>query len=268
MAIKTQYDTLDEIPEQYRDLFKEVDGKYVLTEVIGMKSQADIDRLQESLRKERSDHKAVKDKYAFLSDIEPDKLQEMIDRFPELEAAAGGNSAEAVQKQVDAKLAAIKAPLERQIAKLQNELGETQTAVNQYKERETERKIVDAVTTAARKLKVQDCAIEDAILTGRSHLMVDEDGNVVTRDGAPISAGLNAEVWLTEMQSKRAHWWGDSTGGGAGGSKGGNAGANNPWSKENWNMTQQGQVYRENPQKAEQMAKAAGVTIGAIGPKG
>jgi len=267
MAIKTQYDTLEEIPEQYRDLFKEVDGKYVLTEVIGMKTQGDIDRLQESLRKERSDHKAIKDKFAFVADIEVDKLQDMVDRFPELEAAAGGNSAEAVQRQVDAKLAAAKAPLERQITKLQTELGESQTAVTDYKNRETERKIVDAVSTAARKLKVQDCAIEDAILTGRAHLQVDEDGNVVTRDGAPVSAGLSAEVWLTEMQTKRAHWWGESTGGGAGGNKGGGAGPNNPWSKEHWNMTQQGAVYRENPQKAEQMAKAAGVTIGATAPK-
>lgn len=267
MAIKTQYDTLDEIPEQYRDLYKEVEGKYVLTEVIGIKTQADVDRIQEGLRKERADHTALKQKYSFLNGLDIEEVQTKLDKYDELEASASGASTdEKVQKLVDAKINTIKGPLERQINKLTDELNAANGQVKTFQERETERKITDAVTQAARKLKVQDTAIEDAMLTGRAHLTVDEDGNVVTKDGTGMAAGLNAEVWLTELQGKRPHWWGESSGGGAGGGRG-NVGANNPWSKEHWNMTEQGRMYRENPAKAEQMAKAAGVAIGATGPK-
>lgn len=267
MAIKTQYDTIDEIPEQYRDLYKEVDGKYVLTEVIGIKTQADVDRLQSALTKERSDHKVVREKYAFLNGLDTEEVQAKLDKYDELEAANGGASTdEKVQKLVDAKINTVKGPLEREVQKLKNELNESQGQIKTFQERETDRKITDAVLTAARKLKVQDTAIEDAMLTGKAHLTVNEDGNVVTKDGISVSAGLEAEVWLTELQSKRPHWWGESSGGGAGGAKGG-AGPNNPWSKENWNMTAQGQLYRENPAKAEQMAKAAGSFIGATAPK-
>lgn len=44
-------------------------------------------------------------------------------------------------------------------------------------------------------------------------------------------------------------------GGGAGGS------ANNPWSKEHFNLTEQGKMFREDPERARQMAAQHGITI-------
>jgi len=74
-------------------------------------------------------------------------------------------------------------------------------------------------------------------------------------------------VFLTEMQDKRPHWWPKSVGGGAGGSGNGFGGAANPWTAENWNMTQQGAYVKENGMdKATQMAKAAGTTVGGMKP--
>lgn len=37
----------------------------------------------------------------------------------------------------------------------------------------------------------------------------------------------------------------------------------NPWAKENFNLTEQGRIYRENPEQAQTLAAAAGVTINA-----
>jgi hypothetical protein len=56
-------------------------------------------------------------------------------------------------------------------------------------------------------------------------------------------------------------------GGGSGGSQNNfGTGGTNPWSLDGWNMTKQGQYVRENGvEKAEQMAKSAGTTLG--GPK-
>ena len=39
---------------------------------------------------------------------------------------------------------------------------------------------------------------------------------------------------------------------------------NNPFSKEHFNLTEQGKLFRENPQQARALAQAAGVNIGGI----
>lgn len=35
----------------------------------------------------------------------------------------------------------------------------------------------------------------------------------------------------------------------------------NPFAKETWNMTEQGKMFRENPEQARQLAAAAGVKL-------
>jgi phenylalanyl-tRNA synthetase alpha subunit len=42
--------------------------------------------------------------------------------------------------------------------------------------------------------------------------------------------------------------------------KGGQA-FKNPWSKEHWNLTEQGRIFREDPERARQLAAAAGVKL-------
>ena len=87
------YDTIETVPENYRDLYTERDGKFHLTGVKGMKSQADIDRLQTALTKERNDHKATRDKLTTFGDMDPEQVQAQLDRIPELEAAAAAAAA-------------------------------------------------------------------------------------------------------------------------------------------------------------------------------
>jgi hypothetical protein len=40
----------------------------------------------------------------------------------------------------------------------------------------------------------------------------------------------------------------------------------NPWTADNWNMTEQGKIYTSDPSRAEQLAKAAGTTVGGPRP--
>ena len=89
---------------------------------------------------------------------------------------------------------------------------------------------------------------------------------MVTKDGIGVTPGIQPEAWFTDLQGTRKHWWGANIGGGGAGNRGGNNAAENPWSAENWNMTKQGVLVRENPQKAEQLAKLAGTTVGGKKP--
>jgi hypothetical protein len=95
---------------------------------------------------------------------------------------------------------------------------------------------------------------------------VDEDGNITTRDGVGVTPGLTVEQWLTDRQKDRPHWWPRSTGGGAKDSTGRSL-ANNPWSRANWNLSEQGRYVREHgAEKAAAAAKAAGSSVGATAP--
>ena len=81
---------------------------------------------------------------------------------------------------------------------------------------------------------------------------------VFDKDGAPI--GL--EDVLKPMREASPHLF--KAAGGAGGYKpagGGNPPASNPFAKETFNLTEQGRLFKQNPEQARQMAAAAGVKL-------
>lgn len=270
MAIKAIVKTLEEVPEQYRDLYTERNGQFEMTGVEGMKTEADVTRLSSALDKERKDHKAVKDKFSVFGDRTPEQIVEILDRVPELEAAAAGKIDEnKINQMVETRIGSKTAPLQRQIQQLQTQVGEKDKVIEGFTQKERTRSIHDAVRESIGKAQgFQVSAMEDALLLADRVFDVNEEGKVVTKDGVGVTPGIDATVWLTEMQQKRPHWWGTSSGGGStgNGGRGGAGGGANPWTHDNWNMTEQGRIYKENPQRAEQMAKSAGTKVGGMRP--
>lgn len=269
MAIKAIVDKLDDVPEQYRDLYTEKNGKFELTGVEGFKTQADIDRVQSGLVKERNEHKETKTRLSAWGDRKPDEVIAILDRVPELEAAAAGKIDEnKINTMVETRISGKLAPVQRQVQTLTTQLGERDAIIVGFQQKERTRAIHDDVRGAISKTQgFQGSAAEDALMLAERVFEVNEEGKVVTKDGVGVTPGIDATVWLTEMQQKRPHWWGPTQGGGAGGSGGRpNGGGKNPWSHDGWNMTEQAKVYRENPQRAEQMATSAGTKLGGMRP--
>lgn len=264
--LKAILDSLEGVEPHFQSLYTERNGKYELTGIEGVKTQADVDRLQTALTKERNDHKTLKDRFATFGDRKPEDIISALDRIPELEAAAKGNLDEGkLNEIVEGRIKSRLAPVERQAQTLQQQLSEANASLEMLRTKDSLRIVTDAVRGAASKLKVVDSAVEDVTLLAERLFTIDETGAVITKDNVGVTPGISADVWLTDMQAKRPHWWGPSQGGGAGGNRGGNSGVTNPWSKDAWNLTEQGRIYKENSGKAEQLAKAAGTTIG--GPK-
>lgn len=275
MALKAVIDNLDDVDENLRGEYKETkDPKtkatiYVL-DLEGYDALPATRALKDESARNRiaaRDAKVKLDGFSALGDLE--EVQAQLARLPELEAMAEGKVDDSkinviVESRVKAKLA----PVERERDQLKTRVGELETENNGLKGAERTRVIHDAARAAIRKSQgFQATAEEDVLLYAERMLEVDEDGRVVTKDGNGVTPGLDAALWLQEMQPKKAHWWGPTVGGGAGGNRFGAAGGGaNPFSHEHWNVTEQGNVVKSDRRRAEQLAKQAGTTIGGKRP--
>lgn len=268
MGLKAVVENLDNVDERYHDLYEERDGKYQLKRIEGMRTDADVERLQTALSKEREEHRRTKDSYSFLKGMDLDDVRERLDSFEELKIRAekGDVSDEKLDQLVEARIKTKTAPLMRELDQLKGERDQLKETVGTFEAKEKRRTIKDAVTKAAQESKLRSEALEDAVMLAESVMQIDDEGNVITKDGVGVTPGVDPKVWLSDMQERRPHWWPESVGGGANGGRGKAGGGLNPWTAKNWNMTEQGRIFKENPDRAHQMAKAAGTKVGGGRP--
>lgn len=268
--LKDIHDKLEEIPEAYQSLYTERNGKWELTGIQGVKTSADVERLQVGLTKERSDHKITKDKLGTWGEMVHDDVMKKLDRYDELEAASGGNlDDEKIEEIVEKRIGSKIAPYERKVADLEKQNGLLSGENDGYKTSANKRRIDDAVRVAMREYKggkFIDTATDDILMNARNMLEITEDGAIITRDKVDITPGMDVGGWLTDMTAKRPHWQPDSGGGGGNGDLGrGNVG-DNPFTLDNWNKTKQAAYYKEHgEEKTQKLAKMAGTKIN--GPK-
>jgi hypothetical protein len=282
VKLKTIYDKQEDIPEGFGDLYTQKGEKFELTAVEGVKTPADVDRVQSALTKERNDHKIVREKLQLFGDVDPASLPALQEELTEAKAKLDTLTAEGkldegkVQTQIDAAIARAVGPINRDKESLTRRLEvatkniadkEAEIAgVKQEQQQERIRtQIRDAVTLG--KFPVLSTAVDDAVVIGEK-MFEFVDGKLVTKDDGGMTPGLSPAEWTKDMMERRPHWWAASVGGGSQGGKGGGGMSNkdNPWLADNWNVTEQGRLYKESPEKAAQMAQRAGVKIGAIHP--
>lgn len=266
--IEIEYDSIEDVPEAFRELYTEQDGKAVLTHVRGLKTERDVTNVQEALRKEREAKKEVEGQLKAWKGMDPEETKQKLDRIEELETAAGGKlDDDAINKIVESRLKQHTAPLQRQI----EELTEANGALTQERDQATgtikDMRMTSAIRNAAASAKVINTAIPDVEIIAKSAFEMTEDGELITKENSGATPGIGLEAYFREMQQKRPHWFPQSEGGGAGGGDRRAPGGKNPFSAEHWNMTEQGKLVRENRELAEQLAKSAGTTIGGSKPK-
>jgi hypothetical protein len=263
-------DDISTVDSEYQGLYEEREGKHHLTIAVkGMKPEAEFTRVHEALRKERTDHNKTREQLKPFAGLNIEEVQSQLARIPELEIAAEGKiDDKKVDKIVEQRIAGRLGPVQRERDTLKAQNEELTKVVDGYKSKDKTRTIHDAVRTAAQKAKVRDTAVEDALLYAERTFEVDEStGQVIAKDGVGVTPGIDPVTWLTEMTNKRPHWFAESVGGGAGGNRGaGGGGTTNPFTNEHWNLTEQGRLVRENRAQAENMAKAAGTSIGGGKP--
>ena len=268
--IELSYDNLAAVPEAFRSLFEERDGKAILTGVNGMKTQADVDTVKEALRKERENHSATQNLLKPWQALKFDEVTSKLSRFDELEAASKGKIDETkIEEIVNGRLKQKTGPLEVALAERDTTIKTVTEENALLKSNISDRDRNDIVRAAAAQTKVHGTAVADVEMAAKMMMEFDENGKLVTKDGLNgVPAGLDINGFMKAMMKTRPHWWPESEGGGSRGGSGGGIGGKNPWSKDSWNMTEQGRIAREEGMEvATRLAKAAGSSIGATGPK-
>lgn len=171
----------------------------------------------------------------------------------------------------------MKADHQSQLETFQTQIAERDTRVADTMKRLERTLLKTEVATARAEAGCLDDAgvMEDITNAAEKVFEYDADRNaMVIRNGDEgVEFGKDGKnpktlaEWLHEQQKSRRHWWGKSRGGGADGSEDPNfaGGENNPWAKDNWNLTDQGAFIKAHGiEAAEQMAKAAGTVIGGV----
>ena len=263
--LKDEYEEESEIPTGYEKIYtKTDDDKFKMVVHTLVYTQHDRDEIHGTLVKERNLHKETKGKLKIWDGMDHDEVQTSLDRIPELETLAAGNVDEEKLKQVaEARAVALVSPVQRELDQLKVTSNDQVNEITGLKNGNVRRSIRDSLLSVSTEAKVLPTAIEDIMLLGENVFEVTDEGKVLTRSELNnVTPGLEPSVWLSTMVEKRPHWWPPSEGGGAGGGTA-NKFPHNPWTKQYWNMTDQGKIVRENRDKADQMAKAAGSTVGA-----
>lgn len=194
-----------------------------------LKEGADLSKAQAAIKEFVEKHYASKAEYDELKTAKAElgrQLKEHDKQLDDLKKNVGDKDA-----------------LEKQITALKE--------ANEQAKSEYEQKIKDAKLDAAIKIAVganaQDVEIV-ASLIDRNKLILNDDGKVT---------GLDEQV--KALQTNKSFLFKQGAGGYQ--PNGGGNPDKNPFAKETFNLTEQGKLFRENPEQARSLAAAAGVTI-------
>ncbi|MDR1586296.1 MAG: hypothetical protein LBS57_02435 [Treponema sp.] len=188
---------------------------------------------------------------------EQDKTTEAANKAASLEEELKKNSPEETKKYFETQLSVKENEWKAQAEKYQSEIG-------QLKESHYARLRNDAIKEAVKDIKFRE-GLQDSfiarVLTLHDFQPTEIDGKVlfVNKDTKDIGTAIH-EFSLTN--EGKAHIQNAATGGGASGGSISAASAthSNPWAKDSFNLTRQGEIMKESPEKAAQLKAQAGVT--------
>lgn len=259
------YQSQQEIPAQYVDLFEEKDGAFVLSKIEGIRTEVDVENVKKALNKERELREGLVKKYKVLGEEDPETILTKLNRIKELEAISGGKlDEETIGKIVESRIAQKTSPLEMQLKEISEKASVLEQENNSLKEVLTTKERSSVIRDVANESKCHSTAISD-IEMAASVMFEKSEGKWVTKNNIDgVLPGLSPKEWIKEMQRVRPHWWPESLGGGSRGGNSNFGNANNPFSKENWNLTEQLKLRRDNPTMASHLEKISGNAFGQL----
>ncbi|WP_339820189.1 hypothetical protein [uncultured Paracoccus sp.] len=256
MALKAIIDSLDSVEEQYRDLYEEKDGKYVLA-VEGIEAHPGAASLKNALDRVRTEKRTLSEKLTAVEgrlDGLPDDFD--VDEYERLKGAAEGKEPPKIDERLDRQ----KAELEK---KHRTELEKRDARISKLDSTLRKSLVDDGLTKA-----LIDSGVSKEFLSAAKALLKERGAVKLIEENDEFQVladdGIDDRMPLTKFV---ANWVGDegkhfvakATGGDA---KGGEAKrfTENPFDPKNPNRTKQQELIVQNDTRARQMAEAVGVT--------
>lgn len=267
--LKTIIETLDGIEDQYHGLYEEKDGKFILQiegvddhpAVVALKNgHTNSKRERDQAKRELAEAKA---KLAGVpEDFDADEWSRM---KAEDDARAADPDGKDIRAKIDTATAAVKTQMQGKIDRLQKEMdtkiAEKDAEIARRDSEIRSRVVTDGVRAALIKAGVKPTMVEDGVrVFDRDVEVVQEDDRYVARMKSDLGGDEIEKYIANWAQSDAAKDWikpamSDDE---RGSTRGRVATSDNPFGKGGWNKTAQGQLFRSNKVKAEQLAKSAG----------
>jgi hypothetical protein len=250
MALPYQVEDIEDVDENLRGLYVEVDGKHVL-DVEGVKPPEEFEKVYTGLKKERDLHKATKDLLHAYGETKPEDLVTLRDQLEELQAKAAEGPDD---NKLEELLAIRQKPLRRDYEKSLERLTEKDARIEALSIQILERDRRDAIREEADG-RIQPQFLRDLMNRAKSDLKYDEE-----RGEFYDEAGTNVSDWFNRQLVETPGWAQPSQGAGAHGGKGAKAGAN-PFDPKSgsYSLTKQMELLQSDPKRAERLKAQAGV---------
>jgi hypothetical protein len=287
MALQAVFDSVDDIEESQRDLYKEVtvkgaDGKSKKVwqlDLTGADQLAEFAPLKNAHERQKTENAELKAKVADLEGREslPDGITvEEITRLQAVDKAAKDADDPDKRKAHEAEVQSIKTMHEQTIQRIKDK-----AAADLKAEQAAHEKTKGSLRTRVVRDDLTKALIESGV--DKRHLKVAraylEQSIKVKGDGGDMKAYVETDLGETDIAEFVPQWaqseegklyvtkasGSDATGADKGSNRSGSLDAN-PWSKANWNSTVQAQVWKQDSAKADRLAKSAGHK-GAVGAR-
>ena len=260
MAIKAIVDDLDSVEETIRPLYEEQNGKYVL-QVEDFKRHPAFEALTASLNRIGRDKRAADEKLASLEERFSGLPEDFdADTYAALEARAAGQDPAKVDERLAKQREADAKKMEAEVAKREARLSKMEAALRKTKVDDGLNRALIEAGVSREYLSLAKAYLKEQ---GKIRLVEDDDDFEVFADD-----GIDERTPLTKfvgdwVSNEGKHLVPKPTGGNASGGTGQRF-TENPFDTKGGtikpNMTKMQEAIEANPEKARQMAIAAGQT--------
>lgn len=265
---KSEYEDGDDIPAGAKDAYEEKDGKFVLVRPL-QKTQLENSYNKTKDRLKTANDKLKKFEALDLSDEQIESIGDDLEELQELrqlkeDGELDPKNNEEIEARVAKRVENATKNLENRIVKLESDLGKRDAALDKANGRLTSMTLSDKIRNKAKELKVQDHSLRHLERDALDEFTLDESGEVVDAK----DEGRSMDDWLAEQVETNPIYMIDLKNAGTGAQNAGDLGpgGKNPFSKDDWNLTEQGSLVRDNPAKAERLASMAGTKVGGPRP--
>lgn len=271
---KSVVEILDEVEEPLRKYYAEgEDGKFRL-QAEGLVPKVKLDEFRNNNTEFQKKIATLEEKVATYEGVgeDPAELSKELKDLRELRRRVEDKDLvdkKGFESALERRTSEMKATFDSSVKALTDQrdlaIAERDQAIARHHRAIIDREISDAALANG----VRPTAIPDLLSRAeRSGWVMSERGKVVQRDGDTIEIGADGvtprtpKEWITgKLRDEAPHFFDMPTGGGSLGSGSPVNGGKNPWAVGSINLTEQGQIVRDNPAHAKRLAANAGVTL-------